>query len=508
MNDDNPGEVFRKAMPAAPPQSHMDLDRIVADGYRIRRRNRTVIGATTAAGVSVLAAVTALAFTLNAPEGQGPQAADGFEADQDLVMSAYSEEGWYQTEAAAIEAQELTEAAKSEFGDLLVEAGYVEAGDLDYSPPTDADVRDEMERSGSYAAALSELGYHDLPLLFSPREFSAGNEGEVYLRGHFAWAADEEDDTSPDFKFDAMAPGGWTAEPGPEDEFAFPQPMIVEDGSGVSVEDLDDGRRLMVAGDGCMLHIAVAYPNGSGLRSSWDTGCEGQGYQVTVEELKAAMLAMPEIDYDTSALVPYEGPEDGSGRPADDNWAAGADGDAVTTAGQVEDAMTGFSEATVIEESIGAVELQPSDGEGSTPLYQYSMAASLPITSYEGGGDGPGSVADGETHVNLTYTLPGDWEQWTSETGGDAGRVLPDCDGKAGTGCEEIEVGGRTAVLDSNPEAGIYDVTVFDESGWAVQLFLTFDTAVGFELSEQEFTEMAAAMPAPVYDVDALPAGE
>lgn len=509
MNDDNPGEVFRKAMPDSPPQSHFDLDRIVADGYRVRRRNRTVLGATTAAGVSVLAAVTALAFTLNAPEGQAPQAADGFELDQDLVMSAYSEEGWYQTEAAALEAQELTEAAKTHFGELLVDAGYLEEGDLDYSPPSDAEIQGELERSGSYTGALSELGYHDLPLLFGPREFSAGNEGEVYLRSHWAWTGDEEDDTAPDFEFQAMAPGGWTAEPGPEDEFAFPQPMIVDDGSGVTTEDLDDGRRLMTAGDGCMLHFAVAYPNGSGLRSSWDTGCEGQEYDVTAEDLEAAMLAMPEIDYDTSALVPYEGPENGSGQPADDGWADDADGDAVATADLVGDALTGFyAEAAVIDESVGAGVLAPNEGQGTASLYQYHIAATLPITSYEGGGDGPGSVAEGETHVNITYTLPGEWEQWTPETGDVAGRVLPDCDGKAGTECERIEVDGRTAVLNSSPDYGIYDVTVFDESGWAVQLFLTFDTAVGFELSEQEFTEMAAAMPAPVFDEDALPGGE
>lgn len=510
MNDDNPGEVFRKAMPDSPPQSHFDLDRIVADGYRVRRRNRTVIGATTAAGVSVLAAVTALAFTLNAPADQGPQAADGFELDQDLVMSAYSEAGWYQTEDAALEAQELTEAAKIHFGELLVDAGYLEEGDLDYSPPSDAEIQAELERSGGYVAALSELGYQDLPLLFSPREFSAGNEGEVYLHGHFAWAGDEEDDSSPDFKFNAMAPGGWTAEPGPEDLFAFPQPMIVDDGSGVTTEDLDDGRRLMTAGDGCMLHFAVVYPNGSGLRSSWDTGCDGQEYDVTAEDLEAAMLAMPEIDYDTSALVPYEGPSgDADGRPSDDGWAEQAGDDAATTAEHVESVLTGFySESAVIDESVGAGVLPPSEGEGTASLYQYHIATSLPITSYEGGSDGPGSVAEDETHVNITYTLPGEFEQWTPETGDDAGRVLPDCDGKAGTECERIDIGGRTAVLDSSPDYGIYDVTVFDESGWAVQLFLTFDPAVGFELGEEEFIELAAAMPAPVFDEDALPGGE
>ncbi|GAB3644987.1 hypothetical protein [Glycomyces tarimensis] len=506
MNEQDPGEVIGRAVPDAAPPAGFDLDQIVRDGYRVRRRNRAVLGGAATAGVAALAAVTALAFTLNAPEDQRPQAT-GFDPDEDLVMSAYSEAGWYQTEAAALEAQELTEAAKAEFGDLLVEAGYAEAGDLDYSPPSDEEVQQEIDRGGSYTAALSELGYHDLPLQFMPRETSAGNEGEAYLRSHHAWSGNEEDDMSPDFSFEAMAPGGWTAEPGPADEFAFPMPMIVDDGSGVSTEDLEDGRRLMVAGDGCMLHIAVAYPNGSGLRSTWDTGCEGQGYDVTAEDLKAAMLAMPEIEYDTSALVPYEGPGGGSdGWPAGDGWEESADADAAATAEGVQQALTAIHpEADVIDDSVGAMAPQPNSGEGSTVLHQYGMTATLPFIAYEGGGvgDAPGQASTGDAQVDITYTLPGGWERWTPDGGEGAGRILPDCDGKAGTECQEIEIEGRTAVVDSNPAAGIYDVTVFDESGWAVQLFLTFDTAVGFSLSAEEFNELAAAMPAPVYDEDA-----
>ena len=77
---DDPGAVFRNTMPeTTPPPAQFDLDRIVRDGYRARRRQRAVIGGAGSAGVAAVAAVLALSIGIvpNRDDGtNGPPAAD------------------------------------------------------------------------------------------------------------------------------------------------------------------------------------------------------------------------------------------------------------------------------------------------------------------------------------------------------------------------------------------------------------------------------------------------
>ncbi len=163
-----------------------------------------------------------------------------------------------------------------------------------------------------YTGALAdEFGLHpDTPLLFNARS-DTGNGGQVYLKSYAAHEGDEEGD-QPGLKLEAMLPGGWTAEPGPTGDVAFPQHLISDQASWTdqapefATEDLGDGRTLMTADHGCAYEAAVVYPNGSALRTSWDLDCEGQGREMALGDLRDAMLAMPEIDFDTTGLTPVE----------------------------------------------------------------------------------------------------------------------------------------------------------------------------------------------------------
>ncbi|WP_026922480.1 hypothetical protein [Glycomyces arizonensis] len=490
MNDHDPTDIIGRALPDAPPPARFDLDRAVSDGYRARRRHRAVLGGAATAGVAAFAGAMALVIGLNPGGGGGPAAADGFDFDPAMAGYPYDEDwGAAQDEEETAEprgeAREVKDAATEAFGQLLADAGI-------WNDAQRTATEDDCSMFAETPEVYEECLGKPLGLAYQANQTPA-NGGEVYLRSY--WLADgNEEAESPAFTAEALLPGGWTAEPGPVGGQAFPQHLIDGEGAELTSEELDDGRTLTIADGECGYDLAVVYPNESGLRVSWDTGCEGER-PVDLDALTDAVLSMPEFDFDTAGLAPVEAVVDPSDWPTDDDWDGKAQADAVATGEAVEEALTAlYPEAGLIEESVGAMTLDQGD---TTALHQYGMAVELPYEAFAG---------EGDADVNVTYTLPGGWSAWSPDDENlDAGQ-LPDCDGKVDAACEQVEVDGRTAVLESNPEAGIYEVTVFDEDGWAVNLFMTFEGE--FDLTLDEFTELAAAMPAPVYDEDAVPAGD
>ncbi|WP_026929435.1 hypothetical protein [Glycomyces tenuis] len=491
MNDHDPMAIIGRAIPEDPPPANFDLDRIVSDGYRARRRHRAVLGGAATAGVAALAGALALAVGLNPGADGGVEAAEQFDFDPATAAYPYDEhwgavqdpeDGSWAYETGG-EADEVAEAATTAFGPLLDEAGLWDDA-LNTSEAEDCEMFEE-----SATEVYNECLDQPFGLPYQRNQTPAA-DGQGYLRSYWLYAGDEEAD-APAFTAEAMLPGGWTAEPGPVGANEFPQHLVDDEGAEFTTEEFEDGRTLMVADRGCVYDLAVVYPNESALRVSWDTGCEGEQYPVDLGELTDAALSMPEFAFDTGGLAPVdELPEPPDGWPADDGWAEGAQADAVATGEAVEEALTGlYPGADVIDESVGASAPEEAD---STVLHQYSMTATLPFEAFAG---------EGDAHVNVTYTLPGGWTPWTPDLAEGEGGHLPDCDGKLGIDCAQVDVDGRTAVVEVDPESGVYEVTVFDEDGWAVNLFMTFEGE--FDLTVEEFTELAAAMPAPVHDEEA-----
>ncbi|WP_335987841.1 hypothetical protein [Glycomyces sp. MUSA5-2] len=483
---DDTATLLRRARPdTGAEDAPLDLDAVVKAGYRARRRSRAALGSATAA-IACLAAV--LVFSLGGVPGRQEFPA-GAPLGFDPAMAGYlgpAADTWDRRQP------ELDEALRDAFGDLAVDSGFLDEDQLEYDRPSDDEIRDAMGEGTGYYGALSELGYHDLPLQFGPWT-DTGNSGQVYLRGLVSRDGDEEAERS-SFTVNALAPGGWTAEPGPTGDVAFPQHLISDEASWTgeapefTTEELDDGRTLMVADHGCALEAAVVYPNGSALRSSWDLDCEDQGREMDVEDLKDAMLAMPQIEYDTSELVPVDELLDiPPGWPRDGSWPFEAHDDAKSTMDEVEDKLDALHPGV---EQHDAAAGQRGDAEGSV-LRVYEGAFTLPIAD----------EADVPVGVDVTYTLPGGWLPGLApETTGPEPYLLS-CEGDKDDDCEETEVDGRTVATGvfSVGDHHSYEIVAFDPAGWAVTLTTGFQGEIE-DLSLEDLVELTAALPAPVYD--------
>ncbi|MCD0447495.1 hypothetical protein LO763_28155 [Glycomyces sp. A-F 0318] len=494
MNEqDETGDLIRRSKPDTTLQeASIDIDTIVQDGYRSRRRGFAVVGAAATTGVAAVAAVLAFSAGLLAPV-DGPEGAQEFPAGEpfgfDPAQAGYpgpAPDAWDDHR------RERDAAFASAFGDLAVGAGFLDAGALDHEQPSDEEIAAVMEEHGAgYYEALSELGYNDLPLQPVPWS-SPGNGGQVHLRGFTARDGDEEAERS-SFTITAVQPGGWTAEPGPTGGVAFPQHLISDEASWsdeapvFETERLEDGRTLMTADHGCALEAAVVYPNGSGLRSSWDLDCEGQGREMSMEELTAAMLAMPQLEYDTSELASIgELLDVPPGWAWDEEWEDAAAADSASTFDAAADALNAAHPGVELRTS------RPSQFQPGADVVQRTYAAdySMPFED----------AAGYPVHFSVRYHLPGGWLPGLPPEG-TSGPYLLDCQGDKDDVCEESEVGGRTVATRTFDigESRSYWVVVYDPAGWAVAFDTTYEGPVdGYGL--EDVVALAAALPAPVYD--------
>lgn len=489
---DETGTIIRRARPdTTPKEAALDIDAVVRDGYRSRRRGFAAVGAAATAGVAAVAAVLALSLGGPAPLDETVEplpAGDPFGFDP--AQAGYP--GPASEERDPVRA-ELDAAMRSAFGDLAVGAGFLDAAALDYEPPTEEEVTAAMEEWGiGYDDALSELGYQNEPLQAMPWS-TPGNGGQVYLRGYIARDGDEEAERS-SFAITAVQPGGWTAEPGPTGDVAFPQHLISDEASWTdqapefTKDELEDGRTLLIADHGCALEAAVVYPNGSALRSSWDLDCSGQGRVMDVEDLRAAMLAMPQFEYDTSELRPLDDLlEIPRGWEWDEEWENAAAGDSQTTFNLVAEALSASGH------NVELLASQPSQGHSETDLVRRTYAADyyMPFTDDAGN----------QVYVAVRYYLPGGWLPGLPPEGTNGEPYLLDCDGDKDDVCEETEVDGRTVATRTFGigEAHSYWVVVYDPAGWAVAFETSYEGAVeGFAF--EDIIELAASLPAPIYD--------
>jgi hypothetical protein len=310
---DRTRSAFERGRPAGPvPPSAVDIKAVMRHGYRAEARRRAAIGGAVVAGVAALATVLTLSLNTFDPEPDTPPADDA--PSFDPTTAGYPDlTEFTEPDAAGIA---LNEASREVFGPLAVEFGFLDEEDLDETPPSEDEVISVMEADGvDYYEALSILDYYGEPLQFLPESWPAAG-GQAYLRGYFASSGSGgNDDAQLDFGITALQPGGWTPTAGPTGDVAFPQHLLndeadwTDEAPVITTEELDDGRILMTADHGCALDVAVAYPNGSALRSHWNLDCQGQGREMSLEDLVDAMLLMPEIDYDTSRLAPVQPPE-------------------------------------------------------------------------------------------------------------------------------------------------------------------------------------------------------
>lgn len=493
---DDVATVFAEARPDdPPPRTALDVKQLMRAGYRARRRNRTAIAGAAVAGACAVAAVLTLSVT-GLPGGTEDVERQQFSADEEFGFDpAWAGYPGDQTGEWGVAQPELQEAATAVFGDLAVEGGFLDAERLEEEPPSDAEVETLMEEHGlDYFEARSELGFHNLPLQFEPWT-SAGNGGQVRLRGYNATDGDEEA-LRPAFTVTALQPGGWTAEPGPTGDVEFPQHLISDEASWTNdapeftTEDLDDGRTLMVADHGCALEAVVVYPNASALKSTWEVNCEGQGRELTVEQLSTAMLAMPQIEYDTSELQPIAGlvdvPPDW---PYSEEWETEAAPDAEASI----DAAT-----AVLDGAFPGVELtafQPNQADpGFSGRRAYAADYRMPFEDASGY----------PVHAHVRYYLPGGWLPGLPPEGSSPEFYLLDCGGPGDDKddvCEETEVDGRMVVTRT---WGLGDsvstwVAVYDPAGWAVEFNTSAEGGVdGY--AHGDLVALAASLPAPVYD--------
>ncbi|MEU6247471.1 hypothetical protein [Glycomyces sp. NPDC047010] len=511
---DDPGAVLRELMPEKPPAGAFDLDGIVRDGYKARRRHRAVLAGASATSVAVIAGVLAVSITGLPGLVDDPDGPPASGEDPDTALSGYpapGDEGFGDPEVA----QALTEAGRDAFVPLLLDTGLFTASDFEtvMSEPTEQEIQEyAAEHSVSPEEAEEALAYvadnGDFAFLSHLRP---GNYGQVQLRGYSATVRVGLDESGAGGRVlldvEALLPGGWTDEPGPTSEQYFPQHLIDDDAAEFDRTELDDGRVLYTADDGCELHAAVVYPDGSGLRAAWN-GCDGNP-EADLERFVAAVEAMPQADFDTTNLHGVGEVVDvpPGWLASDDSWRPWARDGAQSTAVAAGEVLDGLVPGAVVFDPWVLPELDPADpvDENAVALREYVMNGSLPL-------------AGGSGQFDLVYTLPGGWVPGFSDADF-AGPYLARC----GRNFDCTEAGtenGGTAYIaekriehEADPEAGVeepwfegeYEVTVVDPDGWAVMVRVSFsEPDIG--LTVEELTAIVAALPAPVYDEDAEPA--
>jgi hypothetical protein len=527
---DDPGAVLDRVLPdQPPPPAQFDLDKIVRDGYRARRRHRAVLGGAATAGVAGVA--TVLAFTvIGLPGGSAEPAEDdpigsatppaAEETIEDPAMAGYPyREEWGMSFSEGMdgnfdpneELMSVKDAATEAFGQLLVDGGVWE----DPANPAPEENCSYILEEGGAQEEYDECMAEESGMNVGPNQ-TEGNYGQTYLRSYGGGEVEELEATLRTiFEFEVALPGGWTADPGPITEQVFPQhlisdgPYFTDEAPEFVTEDLDDGRTLMVADHGCAAEVAVVYPNGTGLRATWNN-CEGENYTFDLDALVDAALAMPELDFDTSELAPVgDLNEVPMGWVYDeDAWAnsAEAEADAASTYAAAEDAIQdAFPGATLSDGS--AVSLGLMD-RGASMKRSYSGSGTLPIeTTIDGTSD--------DVDFDLTYYLPGGWLPGYSETGHWDGHntvckeeyvctTANDSDGSlwAFEEYEKTYEPGPGEDWEAYTEHDMY-VTYYSVDGWAVGTWVqwTGDTAIDADL----LGDLLRAVPEPVYDEDAVP---
>jgi hypothetical protein len=492
---DDTERLLLRARPDEPaPPSAVDVKQVMRRGYRAQARRNAAIGGASTAGVAAVAAV--LALTLTTPEGpQSFPAGEGF--DFDPATAAYPPVHPVFEEPDPV-GRELNTAAKDAFGELAVDAGIFDEDALDYEFPSDEEAQDVMDEQGDdYYAALSELGFNQEQFNFAPRGIDARG-GQAYLRAYVALDTNEEAEALA-YRISGYQPGGWTAEPGPTGDVAFPQHLISDEASWTeeapefTSETLDDGRTIMTADHGCALEAAVVYPNGSALTSWWDLDCHGQGHEMSLEDLTAAMLAMPQIDYDTSELGPVEFTDMQPGWPSDDAWPAAAAADAESSLVAAIATIEGVYGET---ERHGGGPVQLEDGTSTVVQRTYTTDVTLPFTD----------STDFPISVSVRYYLPGGWLPGLPPEGAGTEPYLIECGGPDDDKddvCEETEIDGRTVATRTfciGGEHCSWSVAVYDDAGWAVVIESGVDGGAVEGYGLEELTALAASLPAPIYD--------
>ncbi|MDA1361640.1 hypothetical protein O1R50_18580 [Glycomyces luteolus] len=480
---DDPEAMFRTALPEAPPPAAFDLDRIVRDGYRVRRRQRAMVGGAAATGVAAIAAVLALSV-LGLP-GADEEASPPADSVEDTAMAGYpyAQSEVFGTEEERALLEENTEAA---FGPLIEQVGGV--------------VQEDIE-----------------PFSFRPRQ-SPGNYGQTWLRSYETSVSvdggDDEEDTPLHVR--ALLPGGWTAEPGPVTEQLFPQHVISASGSPwnedadwtdeLETTDVDGGRTLTTVNHECAYEALLTYPDGSGLHAVWDMGCgEGaQEFAIAFEDFTEAVAAMPEVAFDTSELRPVEElVEVPTGWLYDAGWEESAQEAAEASA----DAARDMFQAEMPGSSLG---------EGTAEYLGSSNHGAVVERRYHASGVMEFADSGGEAPFNLNYTLPGGWVPGISDSA-DFGPELHRCLDSAV--CEsETEYDGTVWTFEeliepqevpegaSDPDEYTnhqLEVTRFDPDGWAAAISVQWTGSAPFE--REDITDILGALPAPEYDASATP---
>lgn len=530
---DDPGAMFRTVLPdTSPPPPDLDLDQIVREGYRARRRHRAVIGGAATTGVAAVAAVLALTVVGlpgGSPDpaddptgGANPPAAEEAVVEDPTTAGYPYREDWGQgpsgdAEMGAFEPGDelvsVKEAATAAFGPLLADGGAWD--DLANTAPEEdcTWLNEDGTEAGAAEFEQCMAAQSGMPVGADQTE---GNYGQTYLRSYGGREVEElEARLRTIFEFRVMLPGGWTADPGPITQQVFPQhlisdgPYFTEQAPEFTTEELDDGRTLMSADHGCAAEVAVVYPNGTGLRATWNN-CEGEDYPFELGALIDAALAMPELAFDTSELAPVgdlnEVPmgwvyDEGAWESSEEAQASAAE-TFEAASGALEQAFPGatLSEGSAV--SLGLME------RGANSQRSYSASGTLPIETTI-------DTSTGDVNFDLRYYLPGGWIPGFSETGHWDGHLTVckegyECstslDGDGGMWAFE----SKSETYEPGPEedweaSTSHDmyVTYYSPDGWAVGIWTqwTDDAAIDADV----LGDVLRAMPAPVYNADERP---
>ncbi|MBO3732631.1 hypothetical protein [Glycomyces niveus] len=526
MNLQNdPGAMFRTVLPEAPPPpAELDLDQIVRDGYRARRRHRALLGGAATTGVMAVAGLLVIGV-VGLPIGEADPAENrtvqadppAAESIEDLSMAGYPyDHAWEYPEdpetnaiVAPEEAQAVGADATEAFGQLLADAGI-------WADPVNTNDTGECEYFAEAGQNVEECDDVETGLHVSPLQ-RPGNYGQTYLRSYTGGAAEEAgDELRTTFNVEVLWPGGWTPEPGPITDQLFPQHLIsdgayyTDEAPDFETSTLDDGRTLMTADHGCAYDIAVVYPNGTGLRVTWDVDCgDGDPHPVELADLTDAALAMPQYEFDTSTLEAVDELIDvPTGWVDDTGWEytpEAIDGAAASVIGAAEALEQVYPEATLGDPSARTLGIT---GRGLVTTRSYHGYGTLPYETTIDEMTGP-------VNFELRYYLPGGWVPGINQFL-DRGPSLAGCTETATCeyweGPDGLSWASESVVTTYEPGAGetweaytdnVLELHMFHPDGWAASIHVSWtgDTPIDADMIGQ----ILVAMPAPVYDEDEVP---